>query len=228
MSLEKTRAIPLSSIQQGESNKVISILTEKYGKIHALAHGARKISSQFGSALEPGTLSGMLLYSSRKSDLFTIKEASVIDSHKNIKTNLDDLDQLFKLLSIIKNISPLHVPDIHLFSEVCELLDVFNLKKVSCLAVALYSRMLSLRFTGLMPDWDEAIIQSKLSNIYLTAHGILNTDKVNEYGTKGRVLSKFAVKVFSRISRIGITALINTSLTESQYKELIEVLDMLM
>ena len=213
MSLEKTRAIPLSSIQQGESNKVISILTEKYGKIHALAHGARKISSQFGSSLEPGTLSGMLLYSSRKSDLFTIKEASVIDSHKNIKTNLDDLDQFFKFLLMIKNISPLHVPDVHLFNEVCGLLDVFNSGQVERFAFAMYSRIISLRFSGKMPDWDEAFSES-LSSLYLTTHGILNEAKMDKYGIRGRPLSKFAVKVLSRISQKGIHSLINTRITE--------------
>ncbi len=47
-----TEALLLRRVEYGESDLVLTLLTQKVGKVSALARGARKSSKRFGSALE--------------------------------------------------------------------------------------------------------------------------------------------------------------------------------
>ena len=55
MSLHSTEAFVLRTYSLAEADKICIFLTKELGKVRGVAHGARKIKSRFGSALEPFT-----------------------------------------------------------------------------------------------------------------------------------------------------------------------------
>ena len=54
MGLEKATAIVLRTIDYQESSKIITVLTESYGKFALIARGAKKPRGQYSGILEVG------------------------------------------------------------------------------------------------------------------------------------------------------------------------------
>jgi DNA repair protein RecO (recombination protein O) len=73
----KLAAVVLRSVDYGESDRVLTLLTEERGKISAFARGARASKRRFGGALEPFTLVDAELKERAGSDLWTLDSVVV-------------------------------------------------------------------------------------------------------------------------------------------------------
>lgn len=60
MSLEKTDAIVLKTVEWSETSLVVTLFTKDFGKISAIAKGARRLKSPFESALDLLSLSSVV------------------------------------------------------------------------------------------------------------------------------------------------------------------------
>lgn len=58
----KTAGIVIKQINFGEADRILTILTERFGKIKAIAKGIRKIKSHMGGSLEPFLLTDLQLH----------------------------------------------------------------------------------------------------------------------------------------------------------------------
>ena len=85
MSKKRTEAFVISAFSFGESHKIITLFTPFDGIIKAVAHGIRKPKSRFASSFEMFNLVDMVVADSSKSELYTVKEASVINYFDNLK-----------------------------------------------------------------------------------------------------------------------------------------------
>ena len=52
MAVEKSSVIVIGSFALGESDRVVTFFTRRFGKVRGVAKAARKMKSRFGSALE--------------------------------------------------------------------------------------------------------------------------------------------------------------------------------
>jgi DNA repair protein RecO (recombination protein O) len=82
----KTRAICLASKRVRETSKIVTLFTEKYGRLSLLAKGARNPKSKFGAALEIFTLSEIIFYKSEPKSTYTISETALIESFPTLHT----------------------------------------------------------------------------------------------------------------------------------------------
>lgn len=55
MALYRDDAIVLRTHKLGEADRIVALLTRRYGRVRAVAKGVRRTRSKFGSRLEPGT-----------------------------------------------------------------------------------------------------------------------------------------------------------------------------
>lgn len=80
------------------------------GKISALARGARKSSKRFGGALEPFAVFEATFARSRHGvgSMFTISEASVLESNDSLGSNLEKLGVAGFLLELLREVAPEH------------------------------------------------------------------------------------------------------------------------
>ncbi len=82
----KTEAIVLRSIRYGEADRILHLYSAQYGRIGAIAKGARKPRSRFGGRLEPFFRLDLLLHEGR-GELLTVTGVSTIDGYPRLRSS---------------------------------------------------------------------------------------------------------------------------------------------
>ncbi len=87
----KTEAIVLRSIRYGEADRILHLYTPGYGRLGAIAKGARRSRSRFGARLEPFFRVRAVLRSGR-GDLFTVSSVDTVAVHGALRDHAATLD----------------------------------------------------------------------------------------------------------------------------------------
>ena len=98
MTLVRDQGVVLRTYRLGEADRIIVLLTQRHGKVRAVAKGVRRTGSKFGSRLEPLSHVALQLWQGR-SDLDIVDQAEVIDAFRVVR---EDLDRMGKGLSILE------------------------------------------------------------------------------------------------------------------------------
>ncbi len=88
MKLYKTDAIILSDSELGDQDKIITLLSPQYGKIRAVAKGARRLKSRFAPAMQMLSYVTAVLYKSRRIEVDTFNECKINSSFLGIRNEL--------------------------------------------------------------------------------------------------------------------------------------------
>jgi len=118
-----TEALLLRRVEYGEADLVLTLLTEKLGKVSALARGARKSSKRFGGALEPMHTLALELDERPGAELFTLVEAKLQQPRAAILSSLPALEAAGKALSWVRRAAPPRTPEPEPYRVLCTLLD---------------------------------------------------------------------------------------------------------
>lgn len=86
-----TRALVLRSRSFGESDKIVSFLTESYGKVTGIAKGAKRSRKRFVNTLEPFALVNLRFQDRPHSSLAFIHACDLIHPFKDLTTNLEKI-----------------------------------------------------------------------------------------------------------------------------------------
>jgi len=89
MPLHKTEAVVIHTIKLGEADKIVTLFTKELGKIKAVAKGARRIKSRFGSSFEPFTQINTTLFEKGNYNLLRIRQADIIQSYFHIREDFE-------------------------------------------------------------------------------------------------------------------------------------------
>ena len=87
VSLFRDKGVVLRSYRLGEADRIVVFLTERHGKVRAVAKGVRKTNSKFGARLEPLTHVDLLLWQGR-SDLDIVNQVEVLEAYRPIREDL--------------------------------------------------------------------------------------------------------------------------------------------
>ena len=82
----KTEGIVLRSMDLGEADRVLTVLTPRLGKLRVIAKGVRRTRSRIGGALEPFTDVQLVLAVGRTFDVVT--SSSLEDPHLGLRNDL--------------------------------------------------------------------------------------------------------------------------------------------
>ncbi|MGD9129059.1 MAG: DNA repair protein RecO [Candidatus Woesebacteria bacterium] len=93
-----TAAIVLKRKNIGETDRLVTVLTEKKGRLMAIAKGVRKINSSKRAYLEPGNLVKAFFIKTKSLPLLT--QAELISDSAKLRKNLNKIRQLSQLLEI--------------------------------------------------------------------------------------------------------------------------------
>lgn len=97
----KTSGIVLKGTNFGEADKILTIFTERLGKVKVLARGVRKIKSHLAGALEPFILSNLLLHEGKT--FYSISGAEIVESFSTIHDDIEKIARVFFLGELIDN-----------------------------------------------------------------------------------------------------------------------------
>ena len=88
MSLLKTPAITLKSRKWGDADRIVTFYSLRFGKVRGVARGARRMKSQFGSALEPFVHCDLNLFEKRNDPLYRVSQADIRESFVPLREDL--------------------------------------------------------------------------------------------------------------------------------------------
>ncbi|NIK77403.1 DNA repair protein RecO (recombination protein O) [Paenibacillus castaneae] len=85
--LYRVEGIVIRSMDYGEGNKIVTLLTKTNGKAGVLIRGAKKIKSKHSSLAQPFTYGEFVYF--RSSGLGTLNSGEIIESHHILREQLD-------------------------------------------------------------------------------------------------------------------------------------------
>ncbi len=98
--LTKTDAIVLKSMKYGDTSKIVTFYTRRFGKIKGIAKGARRKGNKFGSSLEPLSHVELVLYKKEHRDLHLISQCDSIDSFRTVHESVGKMSVGFLVLEL--------------------------------------------------------------------------------------------------------------------------------
>lgn len=99
MKLCKTKGIVIKETNYSDNDKILTVLTENYGKISCIAKGARKTNSSLLAPSQFLVYSEFILY--KGSNFYHINSAEVINTFYNLKTDYDKLEDAYFFSKIL-------------------------------------------------------------------------------------------------------------------------------
>lgn len=91
MPIYKTPALTLKSIRLGESGKLVTFFTLRYGKIKAVAKGSLKPKSRFMGRLEPFLLVNLIVFAKERAELFSLNSCDIIEPFISLRSDLNSM-----------------------------------------------------------------------------------------------------------------------------------------
>jgi len=98
-----TEGLILRRSNFGEADRVLTVLTDRYGKISVIAKGVRKITSRRAGNIEILNRVKMTLF---KGKSYTLNEAESINTFDRIKTNLSLSTTAFHIIELTDKLTP--------------------------------------------------------------------------------------------------------------------------
>lgn len=113
MALYRDHGVVLRTYKLGESDRIVSFMTERHGKVRAVAKGVRKTRSKFGSRLEPISHVAVQFYEGRELDIVT--QAESIDHFRPIRDDLGRIGRAVTMLEAVDHLAMEREPNAELY-----------------------------------------------------------------------------------------------------------------
>jgi DNA repair protein RecO (recombination protein O) len=152
MPLRRTEAFVLRTYSLGEADKICVFLTRDNGKVRGVAHGARKMKSRFGSALEPFTQIALSYYEKEGAELVGIRTCDIIRSHFYCAArDVETASGFSYLAELLNEFLPEHEPNERVYRLVVAILEAIEGSRNLTQMVRYFETWL-LRLVGFFPD----------------------------------------------------------------------------
>lgn len=123
---EKTEAIALRSIKFGDTSKIITFYTREFGKLKAIAKGARQAKNKFGSAFEPMTHVSLIVYRKEHREIQLVSQCDVIRSWHRMSDKVEKLEVGLSILELVDKVSHDEEAKPELFNLLLEVFAALN------------------------------------------------------------------------------------------------------
>jgi len=123
----KTKAFVLRKRNLPNKDNIITLFSEKFGKINTIAKGVKKITSRRLPHLLTGNLISSIIY--KRFDYLYLQETSLISGFTGIKGSQEKMNYLYFLFFVIERLLPENQPEKEIYSIVREF--VINLSKTA-------------------------------------------------------------------------------------------------
>jgi DNA repair protein RecO (recombination protein O) len=154
VSLYRCNGIVLRTYPLGESDRIVSFITDTNGKVRAVAKGIRKTKSRIGARLEPGAHVSLLIFQSR-GDLDIVSQADTINPHRRIREDLDRLTHAASLLEAVDLLAQEGQADSQLYKMLAGALNALDEADSPLIVAAFYWRVLA--YEGFEPSLDVCV-----------------------------------------------------------------------
>ena len=113
VNLYRDQGVVLRTIKLGETDRIVTILTQGHGKIRAVAKGVRKPGSRFGARLEPMSHLALQCYRGRELDVVT--QTETIDANRALREHYGCLTHAISMLEATDQVAQEREPNAALY-----------------------------------------------------------------------------------------------------------------
>jgi DNA repair protein RecO (recombination protein O) len=153
MPVHETEAVVLRRYPFSEADLVVVFFTRDYGKLRAVASGAKRLKSRLGGALEPLNHVRLRFYLKEGAELGRVTECETLHAHLG-RTPVPDLLYTFSYVAeLVNEVVEENNPNLPLFRLLLATLEA-GAKQVPAPLLLRYFELWTLRLIGLLPNYD--------------------------------------------------------------------------
>lgn len=189
MPLVKAQGIVLKMINVGEADKIITLFTDKLGKIQAVAHGSRKAKSKLMASTQVFAYCEYVFYKGKS--LYTINQSEIKESFQTILDDLYTLTYCSYLVELMDAVTQYDESNIELFKLFLKTLYLMSGSDADKELVTRAFELKAMSISGYMPDLYRCSVCGQSADQALgfsTEHGGIICGKCSEKG-------KYSIKV---------------------------------
>ncbi|MCL5410363.1 MAG: DNA repair protein RecO [Patescibacteria group bacterium] len=220
----KTQGIVLKRMNFGEADRILTILTERFGKIKAIAKGVRKGKSKLAGHLEPFMLIDLQLHEGKT--FYIVTGAEIGSDFPEIHNELKKTSQAFYLAELIDKFLPEHQKSEEVFCLFCQALEYLNKNEKS-----LFLRIFELKIieaSGFHPELYECVhCKNKLedeSNFWDAVEGGVICGDCQKKFQHGKSISNQLIKLLRLIEKSDFVILHKLKISDALEIEVEEIL----
>ena len=116
MGVERTSALVLGGFPLGESDRVVTFFTRRFGKLRGVAKSARRMRSRFGAALELFTLGELVFFDSGRSELVQVDHFDIVRPFERVRSDLERLGHAAFMVECVARLTAERDPGASLFT----------------------------------------------------------------------------------------------------------------
>ena len=178
---ESARFLILRKIKYGESDLIIQALSSRGEKKSFLARGAVKSKKRFGGGvLEPLHFCEFLFQKNRSSELYLLKEATLIEDFPGLRQDYDRLDFALRILECTSKVSQEGETDnARLFQLVGHALGYLEkTQELSIFKIQFYLKLLFQQGVLSPENWMLPFLRTSLDQSYDLTDKIITSDQI--------------------------------------------------
>ena len=157
MAAENASAIVLRVVEFSESSCVVTLFTREFGKIGALAKGARRLKNPFDSALDVLAVCRLVFLRKSSGGLDLLTEAKLQWRFRPYGRELAPLYAGYYVAELLLQLTDEYDPHPELFDTAIGTLERLAEKEVDVAAEVLRFELISLRLLGHLPNLDRCV-----------------------------------------------------------------------
>ena len=153
MPIFETDSIVLRSYNLSEADRIVVLYTHDHGLIRAVAKGARRLRSKFGSSLEPFCEARIEYFQKDDRELVSLQNADLIQSSFAAASQPELLTTFSHFADLLVAFAPPHDPNKVLYRMIRACILVRPNGPGEHEAIKLYFETWIMRLGGYLPDW---------------------------------------------------------------------------
>lgn len=153
MSLKESEALVIKSYNLSEADRIVVFFTREFGVVRGVAKGAKRLTSRFGSTLEPFSTVNLSYFQKEERELVSIQQVELKQSRFDIASDPAFLDAFSYIGDLLTDFAPPHDADEKLYRMITACLTAAESER-ELPAMQLYFELWLLRLSGYLPDWD--------------------------------------------------------------------------
>jgi len=207
MGLYRDQGVVLRTIKLGESDRIVTFVTQGRGKVRAVAKGVRKTKSRFGGRLEPTSHVSLLLYEGRELDIVT--QAEALDHFRVIREDLDRLGRATVMLEAVDQVAQERQASTRLYQMLVGALRALAAHNAPLLVPAFFLKLLALE--GFQPILDGCATCGQPGP--LVAFDLIEGGALCPRCARGPRVSEHAIDLMHRVLDGGLAGVLNEPVT---------------
>ena len=160
--LYRDNAVVLRTWKLGESDRIVSLMTQSNGKVRCVAKGVRKTKSRFGARVEPTNHLEVQLYRGR-GELDTLTQVESIDRFVPLRTDLELFARASSMLEAVEVVAQDREPHSALYTMLARALHTLCETDSHLVVACFFMKLLAKE--GLAPSLEVCVTCGEASDL---------------------------------------------------------------